>query len=128
MLRGPSGAGKSDLALRLIHQGAVLVADDQVMLSQRDGSLYASPPDRLAGLIEVRGTGIVQFPFQAESRVTLVAELVDPAAVERMPEREEIILEDIALPLFRLAAFEASAPDKLRLALAIADGSIMVRS
>ena len=30
LLRGPSGSGKSDLALRLIDDGAELVADDQV--------------------------------------------------------------------------------------------------
>lgn len=36
LLRGPSGAGKSDLALRLIDEGARLVADDQTRLVKRD--------------------------------------------------------------------------------------------
>ena len=36
LLRGSSGAGKSDLALRMIDQGARLVADDQCVLSRQD--------------------------------------------------------------------------------------------
>ncbi len=34
LLRGPPGSGKSDLALRLIDQGARLIADDQTALSR----------------------------------------------------------------------------------------------
>ena len=37
LLRGPSGCGKSDLALRLIDDGARLVADDQVVLTEEAG-------------------------------------------------------------------------------------------
>ena len=48
MLRGPSGAGKSDLALRLIDDGARLVADDQVCLERSGEQLIASPPPRIA--------------------------------------------------------------------------------
>src|SRR3546814_10156556 len=33
LLRGPAGSGKSDLALRLIDQGARLVADDRTALA-----------------------------------------------------------------------------------------------
>ncbi|WP_210432421.1 HPr kinase/phosphorylase [Iodidimonas gelatinilytica] len=45
LLRGPSGSGKSDLALRLIDGGALLVADDYVALTPRDGLLMAHPPN-----------------------------------------------------------------------------------
>ena len=51
LLRGPSGSGKSDLALRLIDGGAMLIADDQVVLEAIGGVLFARPPDILAGKI-----------------------------------------------------------------------------
>ena len=49
LLRGSSGAGKSDLALRLIDQGACLVADDQTELRLADGELLASAPQTIRG-------------------------------------------------------------------------------
>ncbi|WP_040850329.1 HPr kinase/phosphorylase, partial [Nitrospirillum viridazoti] len=61
LLRGASGSGKSDLALRLVDAGALLVADDQVALAADPTAtlLTATAPERLAGLIEVRGLGIL---------------------------------------------------------------------
>ncbi len=125
LLRGPSGSGKSDLALRLIDQGGMLVADDQVLL-QRDGEgLLASAPDSLAGLIEVRGIGILKFAYQAIAPVGAVIDLVGSDEVERMPEAETVSLLDKALPLYRVSAREASAPLKVRLAMQHAAGLIM---
>jgi HPr kinase/phosphorylase len=125
LLRGPSGSGKSDLALRLIDRGAVLVADDQVLL-HRDGELLlAEPPDILAGLLEVRGLGILKFPYRAPASVGLVIDLVEMAEVERMPEPETLSLLENAIPLYRVAAFEAAAPIKVRLAMQHAAGLIM---
>lgn len=123
ILRGPSGSGKSDLALRFALQtpaelDAALVADDQVRVEARGGKLFASPPAALAGKIEVRGLGIVALPFRSDAELKLVVELVKTGDVPRMPE--ELLaapLCGITLPLLRLAAFEASASLKLRLAL-----------
>jgi hypothetical protein len=83
LLLGPSGAGKSLLALRLVERGWLLVADDRVAL-RGDRSLIAAPPPPLAGLIEVRGVGIVRVPWIAPAPVLLVADLAAPA--ERVPE------------------------------------------
>ncbi|MFW6027625.1 MAG: HPr kinase/phosphorylase, partial [bacterium] len=93
LLRGPSGSGKSDLALRLIERGAVLVADDQVMLAGEDGAVWASPPPELAGRIEIRGVGIVSVRHISRARVWLACDLVSAAAVPRLPEpeREELL-------------------------------------
>src|SRR5260221_10017200 len=77
LLLGPSGAGKSDLALRLIAEGAELVSDDRVELFVHRRRLYARPPKRLAGLLEIRGIGIVEIPYAEKVRIDLVAELVD---------------------------------------------------
>ena len=54
LLVGPSGVGKSDLALRLIDGGAELVSDDQTKVCLEKGKLLASPPDKLAGMLEIR--------------------------------------------------------------------------
>ncbi|MCP1273024.1 HPr kinase/phosphatase C-terminal domain-containing protein [Gluconobacter albidus] len=67
LISGPSGSGKSELALRLMDAGFDLVADDRVLL---DGAV-ASAPARLAGLIEVRGVGILRTPFVTKVPVSL---------------------------------------------------------
>jgi serine kinase of HPr protein (carbohydrate metabolism regulator) len=125
LLRGHSGAGKSDLALRLIDTGAQLVADDQVELIRHDDALVAKPPHALAGLLEVRGQGIVKLHYQPEASVCLVADLVAPDQVERLPEPATARLLDCDIPLIRLDPFSASAAAKLRLAVRVAGGSIM---
>jgi serine kinase of HPr protein (carbohydrate metabolism regulator) len=117
LLLGDSGSGKSDLALRLIDGGARLVADDRTDLSVEAGRLYASAPRAIAGRIEVRGIGIVALAHIARSPVGLAVDLVEPARVERLPERISRVWLGIAVPLLSLDAFAASAAAKLRLAL-----------
>jgi len=121
LLRGPSGAGKSDLALRLIEGGARLIADDQTHLAKKGHALIASPPPALAGMIEVRGIGIVKLArgqLLAEAALALLVDLVRPEEVERMPDPAHEALQGVTLPRLALAAFEASTVAKLRLALA----------
>jgi len=120
LLRGPSGSGKSDLALRLIDNGARLVADDQTRLVRKARALVATGPESLKSMMEVRGIGIVTLDrAQILSAVPLrlLVDLVDPQRIERMPEPARETLEGIELPLLALAPFEASAGAKLRLAL-----------
>jgi len=115
LLRGPSGGGKSDLALRAIGAGAVLVADDRVDLAVQGGALVARPPAALAGLLEVRGIGIVRLPHAAEVGVGIVVDLVPAREIERLPAPQTIELIGFTVPRGALAPFEASAVDKLRL-------------
>lgn len=116
MLRGTSGAGKSDLALRLIDRGAVLIGDDYVEATARDGALYVTVPDRIAGLIEVRGVGILSFPYQAAATIGLVVELLaDPNIEERLPECRQTVIAGVSLPIYRLNPRPASAPIKVEL-------------
>ncbi len=117
LLRGPSGAGKSDLALRLIDRGARLVADDQTQLRRRDEWVVVQAPDPIAGMIEVRGVGLVRVDWLAEAKLALIADLLPLDQIERMPEwRVETVLE-VPVPLIALAPFEHSAAAKLRLIL-----------
>lgn len=117
LLRGPPGGGKSDLALRLIADGAVLVADDQVMLVGEAGRLRASAPAAIAGRIEVRGIGIVTMEYAESVALLLVVDLVAPEQVERMPVAARCDYLGLDLARVVLAPFEASAPAKVRLAV-----------
>jgi len=125
LLRGPSGAGKSDLALRLIQDGARLVADDQTHVARRGGTLIATPPPALAGRLEVRGIGIVSLQRRqllARAPVVLLVDLVPPDRIERLPEPALESELDVELPLLALTPFESSSVAKLRLAFSrIAD-------
>lgn len=97
LLRGPSGASKSVLALSLLDrwQGrgepAFLVSDDRVDLVAAGGGLTMRAPDSLAGLIELRGRGIVQRPHKSGVMLHLVIDLV-PDLV-RMLEEEAMRTE-----------------------------------
>ncbi|PWR25030.1 HPr kinase/phosphorylase [Zavarzinia aquatilis] len=127
LLRGPSGAGKSDLALRLVDRGAWLVADDQVELTVEAGTLVARCPAAIRGLLEVRGLGLVDMPATRSVPLALVADLVPPADVPRLPADERVSLADINLSRIALNPFEHSAPIKLEMALALACGSLEVK-
>lgn len=120
LIRGPSGSGKSDLALRLIDGGAMLVADDQTELSAENGRLFASSPASIAGIMEVRGLGIVRVPHRDRVPVALVIDLIDAKDVERLPEPVMTGILGVSVPRVALAAFEASTPAKVRLAVGVA--------
>ena len=116
LIAGPSGSGKSDLALRMIDRGWTLIADDQTQLTLRDGHLTASPPDTIAGQMEVRGLGIVTMDYSASAPVSLLVRLGEP--VDRLPpaglsER----IAGIDLPLIRVDARSPSAPLVVELAM-----------
>ena len=116
LLRGPSGCGKSDLALRLIDGGGILVADDRCALFVEDGRVVARAPAVLRGRIEVRGLGIVTLQTLDQAALALVVDLAN-GPIERLPETEFADLLGVAVRRLRLAAFEASTPAKIRMAL-----------
>ena len=97
LLRGPSGAGKSVLALSLLDRWegrglpAFLVSDDRVDLVQTGRELSMRAPDSLAGLIELRGRGIVKRPHKSLVSLHLVIDLV-PDLV-RMLEEDAMVTE-----------------------------------
>jgi serine kinase of HPr protein (carbohydrate metabolism regulator) len=132
LLTGPSGSGKSDLALRMIDGGARLIADDRVeLVIEADRLCCRAPgamPPGLLGRIEVRGIGIVPAPrTTGATPLQWLVELVQAGEVERMPAAESRSFLGHAVPVLRLAAFEASTAVKLRLAAACGPGLIMGR-
>ncbi|MEJ0025131.1 MAG: HPr kinase/phosphatase C-terminal domain-containing protein [Rhizomicrobium sp.] len=124
LLLGKSGAGKSDLALRLIGRNARLVSDDRCDLSIEKDALVARPPATIAGLLEVRGIGIMELPYAPSAAVVLAVDL--SGQVARMPEPARYVPpKPLALrqsaqpPLIVLNAFEESAPDKIAAVLGL---------
>ena len=116
LMVGPSGSGKSDLALRLLSRGFELVADDQVDIV--DG--VASCPAELAGLLEVRGIGIVRLPWRPQARIALMVDLQGRA--ERLPK--PVRHPELGLPVVCVDAAAASAVDKVVVALDCALGRV----
>jgi serine kinase of HPr protein (carbohydrate metabolism regulator) len=109
----------------------MLVADDQVVLSLRDGALLAHAPDALRALLEVRGVGIVPFESREQVAVSLVVDLCGRGMMPRMPDAKvfaRIAGQDI--PSMSLDPFENSAPLKALLTLrsVIEDAGVNGRS
>jgi len=119
LLLGKSGAGKSDLALRLIDGGAVLVADDRVLLSARKGVLMGRAPDSIRGLIEIRGLGIVEMPVKNPVAIGLAVRLGREGPRLPRPRHYDSPLPlTQKVPLIALDPRIASAPARIRAALA----------
>lgn len=89
LITGPSGSGKSGLALALMAHGARLVADDRVTLSLADGTLWATCPPAIRGMIEARGLGLLAAEPLERAEVVLVVDLGEPET-ERLPPRREV--------------------------------------
>lgn len=120
LLSGPSGVGKSDLALRLIDRGATMLCDDYTHISNIEGTLVGRPLPNIAGLLEVRGLGLIRIPHSMEAPIALVVQLLDinDPQPERMPlSLTKRILCGVELALLSIHSFEASAPLKIELAL-----------
>ena len=96
LIEGPPGSGKSALALALIDRGAMLVGDDAVTLAPRDGTLWASPPPNIRGLLEIRNVGLVELPV-AEGPVALLVRL-DREAPRHIEHPQRVIVCGTDLP------------------------------
>lgn len=121
LILGASGAGKSDLALRLIDEGARLVSDDRTELYVARGMLHARAPKSIAGLLEVRGLGIVALPFAKSVALGLAVKLgtqpkrLPDAAFYAPPAPLEVAK---SLPFIILDGGLPGATARIRLALA----------
>lgn len=109
---GPSGWGKSMLAFTCLTQAkrlnlfSALVADDQVFLSRKNSQIMADCPPTLAGLIELRGTGIVRHSYISQAILHYAVLPGSPSGEKRLPPENEVadIGGDFSLPVIRLMA------------------------
>lgn len=108
LITGPSGSGKSSLVLRLLQRGFALVADDRVVL---DGAVGSAPP-ALAGILEVRGVGLMRLAYLRRASLALVVALVEGP---RLPDRATHL--GTGLPMVSLPPHCPSLPERVILAL-----------
>lgn len=79
LLVGPPGSGKSELAYQLIGQGALLVADDQVLLTRENDTWIAHCPPAIKGLLHLREQGIITVPTRDKTIITIIFQSTLPA-------------------------------------------------
>jgi HPr kinase/phosphorylase len=134
LIRGPSGSGKSRLALELLQAAqahvlafARLVGDDRVHLEAAGGRLLVRPADKLAGLLEVRGAGLLKLDHEPSAVVGLVVDLAAPDA-QRLPQPDQQKTEIAGISLTRLAvaAGAAALPGVVALLTSCQSGSAVL--
>lgn len=99
---GASGSGKSTLLAEVLLRGASLIGDDQIMLVAASGELHARPSPNIAGVLELRGLGLIRHPCVARHPIHLVVELGD-GGIERLPELKTKPYCGIELPFMLVA-------------------------
>lgn len=108
---GPSGSGKSTMAHAFLaaadREGflARLVADDQVFLSSRNGRIIAGRPKTIAGLLELRGSGIVSIASVPHALLHCAVRPVGAGEMERLPAEGETedLGDGLFLPLLKIS-------------------------
>jgi hypothetical protein len=126
VIRGPSGSGKSRLALGLIRLAeagtlpfARLVGDDRVALAAASGRLLVSPAPNIAGLIEVRGLGVLPLPHEPLAVAGLIVDLAAEDGA-RMPAADSARTSLFGIEVARLPV--AAGADPLALVAALIAG------
>ena len=123
LIEGASASGKSDLALRCLYLGFRLVADDRTRLWACEGRLFGTAPQALAGLIELRGLGVLPEPARPLAEVKLVVRCLDAAeGLDRFPDPDSRVILGMTLPKVAVRPLEASAPQKVLRALSLLGG------
>lgn len=132
LIEGPSGSGKSSLLLDLISHGTAhalglegvrLVGDDQLLLSvDEDGALLARAPERLKGLMEVRGLGLIRLEAMGSVHIRLRLQIVEEA--ERLPLKSHLKSELLGVELATLPLLKSGHMSQITIlaAYAIARG------
>lgn len=129
LIRGPSGCGKSSLLLALLmadRPAARLVADDRVILSVVAERLHATVPEEIAGLMEIRGQGLVTVPYLSPISIDLVVDFEPLERCSRMPDEAERVASIEGVLVRRLVLPVGQADDWIRVRAALAFGPAIV--
>ncbi len=125
LLRGRSGAGKSLLALQLLDtwrdrgRGACLVSDDRIEIDVETNRLFMSAPPTIAGLIELRGRGIVSRESCGRAPLDLVIDMTEELI--RFLEEEAFKTEIEGIGLARCPVPERGVIDSAHQILLVAE-------
>ena len=106
LIQGPSGVGKTSLALQLIEKGAVLIGDDVVEIYLKKDRLYCKSKEKLQGVVEVRGLGLISGLKVSKSTPVLCVIRLHKKLTERLPKTKTISLLNKKIPVFDFYACE----------------------
>jgi len=130
LVTGPPASGKSRIARQCLHDAhgrgrfGALVADDRVLAENVNGRLIASAPDEIAGLIEIRGSGIVGVDHLPRAVMHIAISAVRPDKSQRLPEARLFEpVPGIQLPLLFMVAEQVIDP--LELVEAVLEGRLI---
>ncbi len=107
---GPSGSGKSELAFSFLTEAercglpAALIADDQIFVYRQDETIMAERPETIAGLLELRGSGIISVKSVDRAALHFAVTTVLSPENPRLPEENETMAFPCGgqLPLLRI--------------------------
>lgn len=94
VITGPSGAGKSTLARHLLDYAhlngrfAALVGDDRITIERVNGRILAKGHTKIAGMIEIRGSGLAATKFMSEAVIDLLVS-AETVIKTRLPDEGE---------------------------------------
>ncbi len=90
LITGESGMGKSETALELIKKGHILVADDRVDVYKYHNAVFGKSTELLAGMLEIRGIGIIDVNMMFGASATLAQSDIDfVIALEKWNEEKQ---------------------------------------
>jgi HPr kinase/phosphorylase len=110
LILGESGVGKTDLALRLMDSGATLIGDDQCVLRVENERVWVEPVPSLAGVIELRGVGLIRVPYTDLAPVRLVVQCSHSLLSDRLPAHAKWLHDGVAIDEITLNPLYTSAP------------------
>ena len=108
LIQGPSGTGKTSLALQLIERGAHFIGDDIVEVFIKNKQLYCKSEEKLKGVVEVRGLGLVAGLKVSKPAPVLCVIRLHFEQVERLPKSKNVLLLDKKIPVFDFYACETN--------------------
>lgn len=120
LLLGEAGSGKSDLALRLIDLGAILIADDQTILTLKNDIIILTCPPTIKSKFEIRGIGIVEVPSIKSCQLDVVFQLKSYNEIQRFPDNSQITFFEQKTPYYEIDPFELSVIAKINFLLGTA--------
>ena len=142
LILGPPGSGKSSLALTLIDGGgrgigkndltATLIADDHVCLwcDSTSAQVFGRPPKTIAGLLEIRGLGIVQVDYLHRYPVGLVVQIRPQDKIERLPDFSKACIDVMGqtIPVIEVSIHNANAAAIIRAGVNVTLGCNIVEN
>ncbi len=106
LIQGPSGVGKTALALRIIDRGGTLLGDDLVDVFVKKDTLYCKGKQRLKGVVEIKGLGLVCGLKTAKACPVLCVIRLHNKKTDRLPSAHYITLCNKKIPVFDFYACE----------------------